>query len=149
MHRKGLCRGHDLIDRVLLLRIGGQWRRSGLPGCFRSELTVFHQRMVFKRPHHSRAETLGFELGQGQGARLELGDQRRLFGCAMRGAIRQALTPSGQSDPRLGQRALGLAATLARGKAQRQYLAERMLIVISGPGKQCSLGVGIERLLVQ
>ena len=67
----------------------------------------------------------------------------------MRGAIRQALTPSGQSDPCLGQRALGLAATLAMGQAQWQYLADRMLIVISGPGKQCPLSVDIERLLVQ
>ena len=67
----------------------------------------------------------------------------------MRGAIRQALTPSGQSDPCLGERAFGLAATFARGQAQRQHLAQRMLIVVSGPGKQCSLGVGIERLPVQ
>ena len=51
----------------------------------------------------------------------------------MRGAIRQALPRAVSLIPVFGQRAFGLAATLARGQAQRQYLAERMLIVVSGP----------------
>ena len=106
-----------------------------MPGSFSCQFTAFDERMVFERLDNSRAESLGLEFGYGPRTQFQSGDQRRLFGRAMRRAIRQALTAGSQPDPCLGQRALGLAATLARGQAQGQYLAQRVLIVVSGPGK--------------